>query len=194
MRIAKQRTDTTRGIYINEMGTDRRLGGTVFYNPDNSTAITGATETATNFDNSQYTIPANSLKVGTIIELKFEGIYTATTGAETHQFAVRYGTTSLGTTGNIDPATNDIFYVEWSGIVRSIGATGSIVGCGIVRSGSRNAAGAVNHFIGTGSGGSNATTIDTTADTILAVSVDRQAGATDSDSMRGTWSFLRIEG
>jgi len=42
----------------------------------------------------------------------------------------------------------------------------------------------VLHFLATGSAATSTTTVDTTASAALAVFVDRQASATDGDSLR----------
>jgi hypothetical protein len=178
---SKVRLTTSDGV---ASGTDRVVGGVAAVNPAASTAITGTTETQANFDTGTYSIPANTLKVGTIVRVRAWGRYTATTGSENHVFGIAYGATNLCVTGNIDPATNDVFEIEFEFEVRAVGASGTVTGVGVCRSGPQATAAPATHFLATGSGATSTTTIDTTATTTLGVFVDRQATATDSDSMR----------
>ena len=161
---------------------DISVGGLVYSDPTASTAITGTTETNTNFDNT-FSIPANSLGVGGKGRIKARGIYTATTGTETHVFNVMLGSTSIGVTGNLDPANDNMWSIDYEFDVRAIGASGSVVGSGICTTGGRGAV-PVQHLLGTGSGSASHTAIDTTAALVLAIAIDRQGTATDSDSAR----------
>ena len=178
---AKQRLTVTDGV---ASGTDRVVGGMAISDPVASTAITGTTETNTNFDHGAYTIPAASLKVGTVVRVRAQGIYTATTGAETHTFSVMAGAVVLAVTGNLDPATNDVFDIEFEFVVRAVGASGTVVGSGVCRSGPRATAAPATHLLATGTTSTSTATVDTTGAIVLAVSVDRQGTATDGDSMR----------
>lgn len=148
-----------------------------------STAITGTTETLTTFSTGVYTIPANRLRVNTRVRIRAVGRVTAATGAETHVLAVTFAGTAIMLTGDIDPAANDVFMIDAEFTVRAIGATGTIVGAGVVRSGPQAAA-ATTHLIATGTGATSTSTIDTTAASVLGIALDRQAAATDGDSMR----------
>lgn len=142
-----------------------------------ATAITGATETQAAFD-QKATIPANRPIAGTAVRFRAAGIYTATTGSETHSLIVTLGGVEICRIDSIDPATGQIFYFEGIIQFRTVGALGTIVAAG-------TRAGAVT--IGSGNAAVWAlpsTTIDTTAAMDLQVEVDRQASATDSDSMR----------
>lgn len=188
---AFQRLTTTDGV---ASGTARIVGGIADSDPAASTAVTGATETITNFDTAEYTLPAASLKVGTMVRIRAGGIYTATTGTENHIFAVRAGSTTIGATGNIDPATNDVFDIEFTFVCRATGASGTIVGSGVCRSGPRATASPATHLMATGSAATSTTTVDTTGSLVLAVAVDRQATATDGDSMRLDWFTVEVIG
>ena len=142
-----------------------------------STAITGATETATAFSTS-YTVPANALEAGTVLRGSAWGKHTATTGSETHTLALKLGSQAIATSGNLDPANDDYFRWEWEITYRTVGATGTIVGWARLSYGASGAAGTVIQFY------LDSTTFDTTADAVLAVYIDRQGTATDSDSVR----------
>jgi hypothetical protein len=172
---------TTEGI---ASGTARKVGGIALSDPVVSTAVTGATETQTSFDHGSYTVPANTLKVGTIVRVRARGRVTAATGAEVHVLGLAFGATTLCVSGNLDSVTNNVFDIEFEFVVRAIGASGTVVGAGVVRDGPQAAAPTTTHMLATGSAGTSTTTIDTTASAALAVFVDRQATATDGDSMR----------
>jgi len=163
-------------------------------NPAASAAITGTTETLTAFDNSGVIIPANRLRVGTKIRVRASGIVTAASGAETHVLAIMLGGVAIMPTGNIDPAANDVFDVDAELIVRATGAGGTILGVGIVRSGPRATAAPASHLIATGSAGTSTQAVDTTGALTLAIGLDRQAAATDGDSMRLDWIRVEIVG
>ena len=178
---ASKRLTVTDGV---ASGTARVVGGMAMSDPVASTAITGATETNTNFDHGLYTIPANTLKVGTVVRVRASGIVTAATGAETHVFNVMAGATSLCVTGDIDPVANHVFDIEFEFVVRAVGASGTVVGSGRCLSGARATAAPVLHMLATGTAATSTTTVDTTAAIVLAISLDRQATATDGDSMR----------
>lgn len=115
----------------NDTGEPKTLGRLAYANTAASTAISNTTsETA--FDTS-YSIPANSLRVGSLIKVRFQGIATATNGTDTLLVRLRIGglagTVLLAGTAT-DVANNAIFAGSWEGIVRTIGASGTIVGYG----------------------------------------------------------------
>lgn len=142
-----------------------------------STAITGATETATAFD-KYYTVKANAPEAGSVIRGRAWGKHTAATGTEDHTLAIKLGSQAIFTSAAIDPTTNDYWMIEFEIVFRTVGATGTIVGWASLRTGGSAAAGTVLHYY------LDSTTYDSTADAILAVYIDRQASATDSDSVR----------
>ncbi len=180
VRVVKRLT-TTDGV---ASGTARVVGGIAMSDPVASTALTGTSETQTNFDHGTYTVPANTLKVGTIVRVRGRGRYTATTGTETHIFGVAFGATNLCVTGSLDPANDGVFDIEFEFVCRAVGASGTVVGSGVARSGAQATASPAFHLLSTGTGSTSTTTVDTTASAALAIFVDRQATATDSDSMR----------
>jgi hypothetical protein len=139
-----------------------------------STAITGATETESKFDN-KVTLPANVLRVGSKIRIKGLAKHTATTGAETHDMIVVCGSTDLLTVTGINPADSDTFQFEVEFTVTAIGASGVITGVAKYRAGTATAGNWLTVPI-------DAVTLDTTAANEIALAIDRQAAATDSDS------------
>lgn len=141
-----------------------------------SAAITGTQEAATAFD-KKATIPANTLKAGTVIHVVAQGIHTATTGTETHDMLLKLGSVTIASKTGIDPANNDLFRFEAWITVRDIGATGHVVATGTTSFGASGTATAVAFLLAS-------TAIDTTAALDVSVTIDRQAAATDADSAR----------
>lgn len=141
-----------------------------------STAVTGATESATAFD-QYYTVLANSPEAGSVIRGRAWGKHTATTGSETHTLALKLGSVALFTSGNLDPADNDYWAFDFEITYRTVGGSGTFVASGTLSYGASGAAGTVLRWF------LDSTAVDTTADNILAVYIDRQGTATDSDSV-----------
>ena len=164
---------TTDGV---ASGTARKVGGGAFAQVAASTAITGATETDTAFSQS-YTVPANTLKAGTRIRVRAQGIHTATTGTEDHTIALKLGSITIASKAAVDPADNDLFYFDAEIVCRTAGGSGTLVACGSLAVGASGAGALVGFLLAS-------TTIDTTAANILGVYIDRQATATDGDSAR----------
>ena len=103
------------------------LGGVVYSSVAASAAHT-ATTTEALFD-KQYSIPANTLKAGTVIKVRFQGIATSTT-AETITVKLYLGGlsgTAILTGTATDPANNDIFTGEAMIQIRTAGASGTFV-------------------------------------------------------------------
>lgn len=182
---------TADSITVDDAVGDLTVGGLLANNVTASDAVTGATETVTNFSTGAVTIPANSLAVGDRLRIRAMGIHTATNAAETLTISVRAGTTVLGVSGSIDPVANDPFAVDFDVVVRSIGASGTVLGIGEVTSGTRAGTTVVRHLLATGSGGTTTATVDTTAAIVLAVSITHQASATDGNSSR--LDFFSVE-
>ncbi len=164
---------TTDGV---ASGTARKVGGGAFAQVAASTAQTGADETDVAFDQT-YTMPANTLKPGTRIRVRAQGIHTATTGSETHTIALKLGGVTIVSKAAVDPANNDLFYIDAEIVCRTDGASGTLVAAGAIAVGA-SGTGALVAFL------KASTAIDTTAANIIGVYIDRQGTATDSDSAR----------
>lgn len=177
-----------------EFALELETGDAHAVNPVASIAVTGATETEVNFDNARYSLPADTLKVGTVVRIRAQGIHTATTGAETHVLLVKAGSTTLAATGNIDPADNDVWSIDFTMVCRAVGASGTVLGFGMAVSGPRATAAPAQHRLATGATSTSTATVDTTVAQVLAVAVDRQGTATDSDSMRCDWFSVEVIG
>ena len=107
----------------------------VYTNEAASTAVSN-TVTETLFSTS-YSIPPNSLVPGQLIRIRYQGIATATNATDTLAIKLYIG----GLTGTVlltqaaqDVANNDVFQGEYELIVRTVGAAGTIVGCGTGKS------------------------------------------------------------
>lgn len=94
-----------------------------------STTIT-STATIATFSNGTVSIPANSLKVGDVIRIRGRVAYPSTNSTDTAIVTVKLGSTTLFATGAVDVANNDICLFDFSFEVRTIGASGTIVGSG----------------------------------------------------------------
>jgi hypothetical protein len=154
-------------------------GGVVYRNVAASTAHSNSTDEAA-FD-AKYSIPANTLKAGTVIKVRYQGIATATTGGDTLLVKLYIGGiagTAILTGTATDATNNDIFTGEATIVIRTIGASGTFVATAsgnIVPAATRVA---VPVYQITAS-----TTIDTTAAQEIAVGCDWSA-ASSSDSAR----------
>ena len=142
-----------------------------------SSAITGAQESSTAFD-KYYTVLANAPEAGSVLRGRAWGKYTACAGGETHTLALKIGSVAVFTSANITPTANDYWEIEFEIVFRTVGASGTMVARAFMRNGASAAAGTPLYYY------LDSTSIDTTADNILAVYMDRQGTATDSDSAR----------
>lgn len=158
----------------------------VYTNEAASTAISNTT-TETLFS-TQYSVPKNSLSAGQLIKIRYQGIATATNSTDTLAIKLYIG----GTSGTLllshtatDVADNNVFQGEYELIIRTIGASGTMVGCGTAKS--------VPAAEGTATYKDDilaSTTIDTTAAQVIGVSATWSV-ASASNSVR--LDFLRIE-
>lgn len=98
------------------------------------TALTASsTETAL----GSVSIPANTLEVGSIIRMRFQGIATATNATDTLTIKAYLGGlsgTALISMAATDVANDNVFTGEYELVVRTIGATGTVVGVGTFKS------------------------------------------------------------
>lgn len=156
--------------------TWRPIGGLLYASTAASTAITGATEAETIFD-TNYSLPANSCAAGSVFRIRGQGIHTATTGTETHTIALKFGSVTLALKASVDPANNDIFVFDATVVIRTIGASGTLVATSRLARGASDTASPVEQITAS-------TTIDTTAAIVIGVYIDRQTTATDADSAR----------
>ncbi len=122
---------TTDGV---ASGTARKVGGLGYAAVADSTAVTStATETA--FD-ALYAIPANTLKAGTVLKIRWAGQVTAANGTDTGIFKLYLATnttagsvagTAFVTSSTTDMTANDIVMGETLVQIRTAGASGTLV-------------------------------------------------------------------
>ena len=159
----------------------------VAYSNEAASSAISNTTTETAFDTS-YTFPKNSLAAGQVIKIKWQGIATSTNSTDTLAIKVYIGGitgTLLFTHAATDVANNNVFMGEYELIVRTVGASGTVVGFGTGKS--------VPAAEGTATYKDDilaSTTIDTTAVQQVAVSATWSV-ASSSNSVR--LDFLTVE-
>lgn len=94
-----------------------------------SAAITNSSD-ETAFDKS-VTIPANYLKAGDVIRVRLQAIATATNSTDTLTLKLKLGSTVVAATAAVDVANNDIGYMDVDIVIRTIGASGTMVAAGV---------------------------------------------------------------
>ena len=145
------------------------LGGIVYSSVAASAAHTNTTTEAL-FD-KQYSIPANTLKAGSVIKVRYQGIATATNSTDTLAINLYIGGlagTALLTGTATDVADNNIFAGECVIQIRTIGASGTFVAVG-THTKVPAASGTAVHDI---TQITASTTIDTTAAQVIGVGAD----------------------
>lgn len=150
-------------------GVEYVSGGIVYRNVAASTAHTNTTTEAL-FD-TQYSVPANTFQVGSIFKVRYQGIATATNSTDTLTVKLYIGGlagTALLVGTATDVADNNIFAGEYTGIIRTVGASGTFVGYG-THTNVPAASGTAVHDI---TEINASTTIDTTAAQVIGVGVD----------------------
>lgn len=156
------RVTTTDGV---SSGTARVVGGLAYSNTAASTAVTG-TSAETVFDQS-YTIPANTLKAGTVVKIRAQGIATGTTSTDAVAYKLYIGGsggTALISAASTDATNNDTFQMEATLICRTAGTTGTFVATGTYKVSSAEGTMTVKDDI------TASTTINTTANQAVVVS------------------------
>jgi hypothetical protein len=142
------------------------------------------------------TIPANTLEVGSVIRIRYQGIQTAVNGTDTIQPILNIGSTlaasTLAVTGGTalltatatTGAANLIFHGEYELQVRTVGSSGTMVGVGVYKKvpAAEATYSAVDDILAS-------TTIDTTVDQIVCVGLVYGA-ASSSNSCR--LDFFRV--
>lgn len=125
-------------LIVGAAGTNMNQGvaSVVAYtNEAASTAISNTT--VETLFSTQYSIPPNSLVPGVRIKIRFQGIATATNATDTLAIKLYIGGvagTALISMAATDVANNDVFTGEYELVVRTVGASGTIVGVGTFKS------------------------------------------------------------
>ena len=128
------------GVALNASGADGDLievircprGGSplAYANTAASGAISNTT-TETAFDKAK-TIAANTLRAGDVLRVRAQGIATSTNSTDTLTVKLYVGSLVIVTTGAVDVANNDIFFIDAVIVIRTIGASGTVVATGTV--------------------------------------------------------------
>lgn len=116
-------TDGTTDAAINGW-----LGGVVYRSLAASTAHSATTDEA--LFSSQYSIPADTLKAGSVIKVSFQGIATAANSTDTITIKLYIGGlagTAILTGTATDATANDVFMGEATIVIRTAGGSGTLV-------------------------------------------------------------------
>lgn len=97
---------------------------------NNTTVGTAVTATTSETDLDSFSIPANMLKAGDEIEIEGWGICTATNSTDTLAVNVKVGSVTVCAIPAVDVANNNIWRFRMVICVRTVGASGTIVGHG----------------------------------------------------------------
>lgn len=151
--------------YADSTGDAKVLAKKLYSSVAASSAVTNTT-TETLFD-KYYTLPANVMKVGSLLRIRYQGIATATNSTNTLTAKLYLGGktgTALQTCGATDVANNDIFAGEFYLAVRTVGASGTFVGWGNYTA-TLAASGTATNVVGIVA----STAVDTTASQVIGV-------------------------
>lgn len=101
---------------------------TQYTNTAASAAVTN-TVAETAFDKT-YVQPANTLRAGDVLKIRLLVRATSTNSTDTLNVKLKIGTTVLAATGAVDVANDDCAYIDVDVVIRTIGATGTLVAMG----------------------------------------------------------------
>jgi hypothetical protein len=189
--------DDVGRLLVNPTGAGNMAADLIAYaNEAASSALSNFTAERA-FD-KYYTIPANTLKPGSVINIKYQGIQTAVNGTDTIQPILRIGATlaanTLAVTGGTalltstatTGAANLVFHGEYELIIRTIGAAGTMIGHGVFKKvpAAEGTYSAVDDILAS-------TAIDTTVDQIISVGLVYSAAST-SNSCRLDHMRVRV--
>lgn len=128
--------DDSSRLLVGYGGGSALVAPVVLYtNTAASTAVT-ASDSETLFSTSA-TIPAGSLRAGSLIQVRYQGIATATNSTDTVAVKLYIGGltgTALISHAATDVANSNVFSGEYELIIRTVGANGTMVGCGTYKS------------------------------------------------------------
>lgn len=160
--------------YVYALLSPNKDGNLTFAAVAAATAVTNTT-TETDFDQS-ITLPANTLKAGDVIRVRAQAIATATNSTDTVNYKLKLGSTTILATGAVDATNNDIGYIEADIVIRTAGASGTMVAAGSTANGAVGTVTAKPAYLAS-------TAVDTTAALAVKVSATWSA-ASASDSCR----------
>lgn len=162
----QQRTTTTDGVAA---GIAKVVGGLAYSQVAASAAVTNS-KAEVDFD-KVIELPIDTLKAGTTLKIRTQGIATATNGTDTLTIKVYLGTAVLLTTAAIDVTDGDVWFADLEVIVRTVGTGGTLVASASYQD--PDAAGTAPKWAYLGS-----TAIDTTAANTVKASATWSAAST----------------
>jgi hypothetical protein len=187
----KERLNAHKPLYLVDDTTQiERVGGAVLIDGTH-TEITGTAETATAL--KTVTIKGNRFAVGDLVEACAWGLCEVSGGADTTEFLLKFGTVEFFSSGNLNLAVGEGYEFKFSGIIRSIGATGTITFTEEFCRGTRGSTPSRTLDFG-GSGTTSTETIDTTADTAFGWYGRYSAATPDTDKVRCDGMYIKING
>ena len=172
--------------YADAAGDAKVIAKKLYASVAASTAVSNTT-TETEFD-TNYTLPANILKVGSLLRIRYQGIQTAQNSTNTLALKLYLGGTAGTALQAIAAATgaaNNVFAGEFYLVVRTVGASGTFVGWGAYTA-TPAASGTATMVVGIKA----STAVDTTATQKVSVAATWSA-ASASNSVR--LDYLGIE-
>lgn len=166
-------------------GTVRKISaiqnGLLYSNVAESAEHENTTDAA-NFDKT-YDIPANSLKAGDVIRVRAQVTVNDNNGTDTLTLLLTLDGTTIATTGAVDVADGDIGYFEADIVIRTIGASGTLVASGVQALGVPGTVTGKPFLLGS-------TAVDTTQALTVAVNADWSAAHADNEA---SLSLLTVE-
>lgn len=168
-----KRLTTTDGV---ASGTVRVVGGRAYSSTAASDPVTNST--VETLFNTTYSMPASTLKAGSRVRIRYQGIATSTNGTDTLTIRCYLGGlagTALVTTIAVDVANNDTFYGDVEVICRTAGTAGTFVANAFYQD--PDVAGTAPKWSYVAS-----TAIDTTAVQVIGVSADWGAAHGDNSA------------
>lgn len=122
------------GSEIRVLRLARPGGGDLEYAAVASSADVENTITETAFDKSK-TIDGAGLKAGDVVHVLAQGRVTDNNSTDTLTIKLYLGTEEIVTTGAVDSADGDIWYIDAYIQIRTVGASGTLVATGVVANG-----------------------------------------------------------
>ncbi len=175
------RLTTTDGVTA---GTAKVVGGLAYNSVAASTAI-ASTSAETQYD-TFYTLPADTLKAGTLLKIRYQGICTTAIGSDTlliKLYLGGIGGTALITAAAAAIGTAGTFTGEFELTCRTAGVTGTAVGVGLYKTSAAEGTATMKDVK------LASTTVNTTHSQVIGVAVTANTANANSSRL----DFLRVE-
>lgn len=118
--------------------------------------VTNSVSTEQAFTGASYSIPANTLEVGSRIRFRAQALVSAAAGADTLILRIKLGSQIIAASLELNSTTNDVAAIVGELHVRTIGASGTFVANSRVSNGAPGTATVTDNILGS-------TALDTTA-------------------------------